>query len=64
LHVFDWPGESLELPGQGLPKFRSASLLATNQPLTFDQLDSRLIIKLPAQPQDSDVTVIRLRAAY
>jgi alpha-L-fucosidase len=64
LHVFDWPGESLELPGQGLPKFRSASLLATNQPLTFDQLDNRLIIKLPAQPQGSDVTVIRLRAAY
>jgi hypothetical protein len=47
-----------------LPKIRSASLLATNQPLTFDQLDSRLIIKLPAQPQGSDVTVIRLRAAY
>jgi len=64
LHVFDWPGESLELPGQGLPKFRSSSLLATNQPLSFDQSDSRLIIKLPAEPQDSDVTVIRLRAAY
>jgi alpha-L-fucosidase len=64
LHIFDWPGESLELPGQGLPKFRFASLLAANQPLTFNQLDGSLIIKLPAQPPDSDVSVIRLQAAH
>jgi hypothetical protein len=53
---------TLNLWRRRLPKFHSASLLATNQPLTFNQLDGRLIIKLPAQPPDSDVTVIRLRA--
>jgi hypothetical protein len=37
VHVFDWPAAALELTAENLPKFRSASLLATGQSLEFHQ---------------------------
>jgi alpha-L-fucosidase len=63
LHVFDWPGTTLELNVGRLPKFRSASLLASGAPLEFQQEDQRLVLTLPAQAPDPNVTVIRMRAA-
>jgi len=61
VHLFDWPGTTLEITSGHLPKLRSVSFLATGEPLAFQQ-ESGLKIRLPAQPLDPDVTVIRLRA--
>ena len=63
IHVFDWPGTTLEVAGESLPKCTSASLLATGQPLEFKQQDGRLTIQLPGQAPDPDVTVIELKSA-
>jgi alpha-L-fucosidase len=63
IHVFDWPAAALELTAENLPKFRSASLLATGQSLEFHQEGPRLTLKLPAQAPDPDVSVIAMRAA-
>ena len=63
LHIFEWPGTSLELPGKALPKIRSVSMLDSGAPLEFRQDDQRITIQLPAQAADPDATVIALRAA-
>lgn len=63
LHIFEWPGTSLELPGKGLSKIRSVSMLDSGAPLDFRQDDQRVTIQLPAQAPDPDATVIVLRAA-
>jgi alpha-L-fucosidase len=60
VHIFDWPGARLELLAEGLPKFRSANLLANHKSLTFSHRDQNLVIELPAQAPDADVTVIKL----
>ena len=60
VHVFDWPGTSLGLAVDGLPHFRSASLLASGQPLKFRQESHSLTIELPAQAPDADATVIKM----
>lgn len=60
IHVFNWPGTMLELNAHALPKFGSASLLASGQRVDFRQESSRLTLNLPAQAPDPDVTVIRL----
>jgi alpha-L-fucosidase len=60
VHVFDWPSNSLLLTG--LPaKVLSARLLATNQPLRFEQTANDLSIALPPQAPDSNVSVVALR---
>jgi alpha-L-fucosidase len=61
VHLFDWPGTTLDLTSVTLPKLRSVSFLATGQPLDFRQ-ESGLKITLPSQSPDPDATVIRLRA--
>jgi alpha-L-fucosidase len=63
LHIFDWPGTSLELPAKGLPKLRSASLLDSGAPIEYRQDDQNLTLHLPAAAPDKIVTVIALRAA-
>jgi len=63
VHIFDWPGTKLELVHAGLPKFLSASLLASGQPLEFRQEEQRLVITLPAQAPDADVTVVAMKSA-
>jgi alpha-L-fucosidase len=60
VHVFDWPGTLLELSAEGLPRFRSASLLASGDSLRFRQEDRRTTIDLPPAAPDADVTVIKL----
>jgi alpha-L-fucosidase len=62
LHILDWPGASVELAGNMLPKLRSVSLLDTRASLEFRQNDQRVTIQLPAQAPDPDVTVIVLRS--
>ncbi len=63
VHIFDWPGTSLEVTAENLPKFISASLLETGQSLKFAQQDRKITIDLPAQAPDADATVITLRWA-
>ena len=60
VHIFDWPGTTIELNTRSLPKFRSASLLASGQQVEFRQESDRLTLRLPAQAPDPDVTVIRM----
>lgn len=62
IHIFDWPGTSLEVSAENLPKFISASLLETAQPLKFSQREGRMTIELPTQAPDADATVIKLRS--
>ncbi len=62
VHVFDWPGTTLEVAADDLPKFNSASLLETGQPLQFKQQDGRVTVEVPVQAPDPDVTVITLRS--
>lgn len=61
VHVFNWPGKSLELTARNLPRFRSASLLASGESLRFHQ-GNGLAIELPANAPDQNVTVIKLTA--
>ena len=53
LHLFNWPGTTLELPADRLPKLRSVQMLASGRPIEFTQKDSGLILKLPAQASRS-----------
>jgi len=62
VHVFDWPGSTLELTANSLPRFRSAHLLASGAAVDFRQTSSRLTLHLPSQAPDPDVTVIKLIA--
>lgn len=60
VHVFDWPGTSLEVIGLKRKVLR-ARLLADNRPLTFHQDEQRLHIQLPAEASDKNVSVIDLQ---
>jgi alpha-L-fucosidase len=62
VHVFDWPGTTLEISSKRLPKIASAALLASGVPLQFKQSDEGLSITLPNQAPDPDVTVIALKS--
>ena len=62
VHIFDWPGTELEVVSESLPKFASASLLATGQPLQWNQQEGRLLIQLPEHAPDSNATVIVLKS--
>jgi len=61
VHIFDWAGGTMELSADALPKFGSASLLATGAPIEFKQHDRGVTFKLPAQAPDPDVTVIAMK---
>ena len=60
VHIFDWPSTGLELVGLEA-KVISARLLANGEPLTFQQSERNLQIKLPAQAPSSPVNVIALK---
>jgi alpha-L-fucosidase len=58
IHVYFWPGESLTVGGV-TTEVRSATLLATNQAVSFRQKGRQLIFTgLPPRPPDDPVTVI------
>jgi alpha-L-fucosidase len=61
LHFFDWPGTTFELSADGVQKVGAARLLASGAPVGFRQNDGRLILNLPAQAPDPDVSVIALK---
>lgn len=63
VHVFVWPATTLELSVADLPKFRSASVLASDESIEFRQENNRLVLNLPAHSPDPNLTVIRLREA-
>jgi alpha-L-fucosidase len=64
VHVFDWPRSgSMELSADNLPKMRSAALLHNGMPLEFQQQDRSIVVKLPPEAPDPDVSVVVLRAA-
>ncbi len=60
VHIFDWPGTTLELTTSALPNFRSATFLASGERVDFRQENGRLTLHLPAQAPDADVTVIKM----
>lgn len=57
VHIFDWPGTSLELPGLKA-KVASARLLAGGPRLEFRQSEEKIQVSLPAQAPDQDVSVV------
>src|SRR5690349_7157489 len=61
VHLFELRGATIELMATGLPKYTSARLLATCQPVEFQQNDRGVTIKLPVQAPDPDVTVIAMK---
>lgn len=63
VHIFDWPGTTLQLSAGNLSKFRSAALLASGEAVDFRQENRYILLNLPAQAPDPDVTVIKMRAA-
>ncbi len=60
VHLFDWPGTTLELTASALPNFRSATFVHSGERLDFHQENGHLTLHLPVQAPDPDVTVIRL----
>ena len=60
VHVFDWPSSTLDVNGLQA-KVISARLLATGQPLKFRQTEGKLLVDLPPQAPDPNVSVITLR---
>lgn len=60
VHVFDWPGISMDLPGLDA-KVESAALLAGGKPLDFHQSQGKIHMNLPPQAPDPNVSVIVLR---
>ena len=63
IHIFDWPGTTLQLSAENLPPFRSAGLLASGEPIAFHQESRRVVLTLPPQAPDPDVTVIVMKGA-
>lgn len=63
VHILDWPGTTLKIAAENLPKFGSAKFLASGERLDFHQEKGHLSLSLPAQALDSDVTVIRMTAS-
>jgi alpha-L-fucosidase len=61
IHVFDWPGSTLDIAGvEG--KVMSARMLANGQPMTFTQTEGKLTLHdLPAQALDANASVIALK---
>ena len=60
VHVFDWPTGTLELTGVNA-KVISARMLANGEPVTFEQSERSLQIKLPKQAPGSVVNVVALK---
>jgi alpha-L-fucosidase len=60
VHVFDWPASTCEIAGIDA-RVLSARLLANGRPLTFHQSEGKLIIDVPAQGPDPNVSVIALK---
>jgi alpha-L-fucosidase len=60
VHVFEWPGKTLDLSAAHVPKVRSVSLVASDDVLEFKQING-LKINLPPEQPDPDISVIRLR---
>ncbi|WP_263383797.1 alpha-L-fucosidase [Granulicella arctica] len=59
VHVFDCPSGPLQIKGIK-PKIQSAHMLATGQPITFQQADGEVRLTLPAQAPGKHVHVIRV----
>jgi alpha-L-fucosidase len=59
-HVFDWPTSTLEIAGIDA-RVMSARLLANGRPLTFRQTEGKLVIDVPSQAPDPNVSVIALK---
>ena len=62
VQVFDWPGGTLEVAAENLPKFHSAALLENGRTVPFKQSERAVTIELPAEAPDPDVSVIVLRS--
>ncbi len=60
VHVFDWPGASMDLPGLDA-KVESAALLSGGKPLDFHQSQGKIHVNLPPQVSDPIFSVIVLR---
>ncbi len=60
VHIFDWPAGTLELTGLDA-KVISARMLANGEPVTFEQSERSLKIKLPKQAPGSVVNVVALK---
>ena len=60
VHIFDWPAHSCELSGVK-DRVMSARLLADGRPLAFRQSEGKLLIDVPAQAPDPNVSVIALK---
>jgi alpha-L-fucosidase len=59
VHVFDWSPPACEIAGfEG--RVLAARLLAHGKPLTFHQDENKLVIDLPPQAPDANVSVIAL----
>ncbi len=59
LHIFQWPGGSLNIPAPGIEVSR-VTLLAGRRPLEFGQTGSSLAIKLPPDAPDPVVSVLSI----
>jgi alpha-L-fucosidase len=59
LHIFEWPGTSLQIEGVK-PRVDRVEMLSDKSRLTFTQTGSTLSVQLPAKAPDSYVTVIRI----
>ncbi len=60
LHVFDWPGTSLLVPGVGSEPRRAFLLAEPDKPLALERRGSDLRIALPAQAPDPVCSVVVL----
>jgi len=62
LHVFDWPGDKLQV--EGIPgKVASVALLGGEGKLQFAQSEGRLGVNLPAAPPDPIASVLAIGTA-
>jgi len=63
LHALKWPGREIVIGAEGA-KITAASLLATGEPIPFEQNGKRVFLRnLPRRAPDALDTVIRLRIA-
>ncbi|MFN0241696.1 MAG: alpha-L-fucosidase [Planctomycetota bacterium] len=64
LHVFDWPRDGqLVLAGLGNDVLEAALLVQPSQPCRVSRSDDALVIELPREAPDPDVSVVRVRIA-
>ncbi len=59
LHIFQWPGGSLNIQADGV-KVRRVTLLAGRRTLEFSQNGSSLLIRLPPDPPDPAASVLSI----